>query len=75
MDHVHVQWRKSSYSTDADGTNCLELAVDGGDILLRESEEPGVIVRTTPEKLRAFVAGVKAGEFDDFAAESAGICR
>ncbi|MEU6174541.1 DUF397 domain-containing protein [Streptantibioticus parmotrematis] len=58
-----ITWRKSSFSTDS--TNCLELASQDGQILLRESDEPGVVVRTTPEKLAAFLLGVRAGEFDD----------
>ncbi|MFJ8675530.1 DUF397 domain-containing protein [Streptomyces sp. NPDC093589] len=62
---MDIQWRKSSYSTDADGTNCIELAALDGDILIRESDDPGVIVKTTPTKLRAFLVGAKAGEFDD----------
>ncbi|MFE2041554.1 DUF397 domain-containing protein [Streptomyces sp. NPDC059477] len=31
---------------------------------MRESDSPEVIVTTTPAKLAAFLAGVKAGEFD-----------
>ncbi|MEV7287725.1 DUF397 domain-containing protein [Streptomyces sp. NPDC093252] len=60
---MNIQWQKSSFSTDAEG-NCLELATHGGEILLRESEDPESIVTTTPAKLAAFLAGVKAGEFD-----------
>ncbi|MFE4665458.1 DUF397 domain-containing protein [Streptomyces sp. NPDC056716] len=59
-----IQWQKSSFSTDAEDSNCLELAMQGDEILMRESDNPGVIVTTTPAKLAAFVAGVKAGEFD-----------
>lgn len=62
---MEIQWRKSSYSEQSG--NCLELAVVEGAVLVRESDDPGVVVRTTPEKLRAFLAGAKAGEFDDFA--------
>ncbi|MFF3745923.1 DUF397 domain-containing protein [Streptomyces kronopolitis] len=60
-----IQWRKSSFSDDTEGGNCLELAVHKGEILMRESDHPDVIVRTTQQKLRAFLAGAKAGEFDD----------
>ncbi|WNI30866.1 DUF397 domain-containing protein [Streptomyces sp. ITFR-6] len=59
------QWRKASFS--ADTGSCVELAEEDGSILLRESDDPEVIVRTTRKKLRAFLAGAKAGEFDDFA--------
>ncbi|MEX3100548.1 MULTISPECIES: DUF397 domain-containing protein [unclassified Streptomyces] len=60
---LEIQWRKSSYSEQAG--NCLELAVVDGQILVRESDEPDVIVSTTRTKLAAFLAGAKAGEFDD----------
>lgn len=58
-----ILWRKSSYSEQSG--NCLELAVLEGRILLRESDDPGIVVTTTPAKLAAFLAGAKAGEFDD----------
>ncbi|MEU2668051.1 DUF397 domain-containing protein [Streptomyces sp. NPDC007164] len=64
---MEIQWRKSSRSADADGDNCLELAEHGGEILMRESDNPGVIIRTTRAKLRAFLDGAKEGEFDDLA--------
>ncbi|MFB6816428.1 DUF397 domain-containing protein [Streptomyces sp. NPDC056347] len=62
-----IQWRKSSKSSNAEGNNCLELAERGDEILLRESDNPDVIIRTTRAKLRAFLGGVKEGEFDDLA--------
>ncbi|MFJ3532167.1 DUF397 domain-containing protein [Streptomyces sp. NPDC090132] len=64
---MEIQWRKSSKSSSAEGNNCLELAESGGEILMRESDNPDVIVRTTRAKLRAFLGGAKAGEFDDLA--------
>ncbi|MFJ7190469.1 DUF397 domain-containing protein [Streptomyces bacillaris] len=60
-----IQWRKSSKSSNAEGNACLELAEYGGEILLRESDDPGVVIRTTPARLRALLDGAKAGEFDD----------
>ncbi|NLU68530.1 DUF397 domain-containing protein [Streptomyces sp. HNM0574] len=59
---MEPQWRKSSFSETDD---CLELASHDGDILVRESDDPTSVVRTSPTKLRAFLAGAKAGEFDD----------
>lgn len=59
---MDIQWRKSSFSEQTG--NCVELAVVDGHVLLRESDDPGVVVRATPAKLEAFLAGVKAGEFD-----------
>ncbi|MFE3766263.1 DUF397 domain-containing protein [Streptomyces sp. NPDC059104] len=63
---MEIQWRKSSKSTDAEG-NCLEVAVLDGEILMRESDDPSVIIRTSRAKLRAFIEGAAAGEFDDLA--------
>jgi hypothetical protein len=60
---MDIQWRKSSYSEQAG--NCLELAMIGDQVLVRESDEPDAIIRTTRAKLAAFLAGAKAGEFDD----------
>ncbi|WBP87367.1 DUF397 domain-containing protein [Kitasatospora cathayae] len=61
----HLVWQKSSYS-DAEGAdNCLELAQGERDLrYVRESDDPSVIVTTSPPTLRAFLLGAKAGEFD-----------
>ncbi|SCD70124.1 protein of unknown function [Streptomyces sp. DvalAA-43] len=67
MRTIEIQWRKSSKSSNAEGNNCLELAEYGGEILMRESDNPGVVIRTTRAKLRAFLGGAKEGEFDDLA--------
>ncbi|MFI1184586.1 DUF397 domain-containing protein [Streptomyces sp. NPDC020799] len=66
MGNVEIKWRKSSRSTEAEG-NCLEVAVYKGEILIRESDYPNDVIRTTPAKLRAFIEGAAAGEFDDLA--------
>jgi Domain of unknown function (DUF397) len=56
-------WQKSSYSGNA--ANCVYLAsADDGSIKIHESDAPEVILTTTPENLKAFILGVKAGEFD-----------
>ncbi len=57
-------WRKSSFS-GANG-DCVELADTGSLIAVRHSKVPesGVLLYSRAE-LRAFVAGCKAGEFDD----------
>ena len=69
---VNAVWRKSTRSgpwTD----NCVEVNTadpSHGEsladrlVLIRESEDPDVVVITTVDKWRAFVEGVKAGEFD-----------
>ncbi|MCW2871443.1 MAG: hypothetical protein JWL99_2763 [Streptomyces oryziradicis] len=61
-----VIWRKSSYSGQGDGASCIELAATpaAGTIRLRESDDPGVIVTTTPAPLKALLLGIKASEFD-----------
>lgn len=63
VDLSGVKWRKSSFSDQAG--NCLELAELDGAILVRESDDPTVVVCTSRQKLRAFLEGAKAGEFDD----------
>lgn len=62
---MELHWQKSSFS--ADTGSCIEIAEQGDWIFLRESDDPEVVVRTTRRKLRAFLEGAKAGEFDRFA--------
>jgi hypothetical protein len=56
-------WRKSSYSSGSD--NCVELADVNVAVLVRDSKHPeqGHFTFTRTE-IAAFVAGVKAGQFD-----------
>ncbi|MFJ9213557.1 DUF397 domain-containing protein [Streptomyces sp. NPDC102264] len=64
---MDIQWRKSSKSSDDEDSNCLELAEHGDEILMRESDNPDVIIHTTPTRLRAFLDSAKQGTFDDLA--------
>ena len=59
-----ITWRKSSFSGSS-GT-CVEIAdIDNG-VLVRNSTRPDdVTLAFTRAELAAFVAGCKAGEFDD----------
>jgi hypothetical protein len=57
-----IHWKKSSYSNGE--TNCIELADDVATILMRESDNPGTIMATSRDSLRALIFGIKAGEFD-----------
>ena len=62
-------WRKSSFSGNggSGGGECVEVAplADGG-VAVRHSREPdGVVLRFTRAEIEAWVAGCKAGEFDD----------
>jgi len=57
-------WRRSTKSGAAG--HCVEIAEHGTGVVVRNSNDPaaGGLAFTRPE-LGAFVAGVKAGEFDD----------
>ncbi|MFD5320295.1 DUF397 domain-containing protein [Streptomyces sp. NPDC127098] len=54
-----VSWQKSSFSSE--GSACLELAFapPGDTLLLRESDEPGTVLRTNPARLRALLGLVR----------------
>ncbi|MEU6970422.1 DUF397 domain-containing protein [Kitasatospora aureofaciens] len=62
---VH-DWQKSSFSGDAANCIYVSAAVDST-IWIRESDDPGTIISTSPEALRALIRAVKAGEFDHLA--------
>lgn len=56
-------WRKSSYSESAGA--CVEVADDVADWLVRDSKDPaGPVLRFTAAEWAAWLAGVKAGEFE-----------
>lgn len=57
-------WQKSSFSGPDDDNNCVELAPLAGAVLLRESDDPDVIVSTTPAALRAFLRDIASGALD-----------
>lgn len=57
-----LNWIKASTSY-ANGA-CVELAPCGEKILLRDSKNPGVLLRYTQAEIVAFIDGVKRGEFD-----------
>lgn len=65
MDISHLTWRKASHST-SNGGNCVEVAViPPSAVAVRDSKDPdGPKLAFTPDDWRAFVAGVKVGEFD-----------
>ena len=60
-------WRKSSFSGSSGG-NCVEIADVADGVLVRNSKRPsdGTVAFTRSE-LAAWIAGCKAGEFDDIA--------
>jgi hypothetical protein len=57
-------FRKSSFS-GAVNNNCVEVGFVTAEILTRDSKDPnGPVLHFTTDEWRAFIAGVKAGEFD-----------
>lgn len=62
-----LTWRKSRASNPRG--DCVELArLDGGGVAVRNSRDPhGPALVYTPAEIAAFLAGAKAGEFDDLA--------
>jgi hypothetical protein len=65
MDVTNVRWRKSSFS-GGNGGNCVEVGQDSdGTILVRDTKDRAMMPhRYTSAEWRAFVAGVRNGEFD-----------
>jgi hypothetical protein len=63
-----VAFRKSSRSNGSGGNQCVEVDLDAetGAVLVRDSKDPitGCRLRFTDAEWDAFIAGVKAGEFD-----------
>lgn len=57
-------WQKSSFSGNGPDNDCVEIALRGHSIALRESEEPDVVVTTAPGLFGAFIRNVKNGEYD-----------
>jgi hypothetical protein len=60
----HGEWRKSSFSTHAG--NCVYFSQYGDGVigLKNPRNTHGYAMLCSPDEWRAFVAGVKAGEFD-----------
>lgn len=63
LDLTGVEWQKSSY-TGGSG-NCVEMAVVGSYVLMRDSKNPERPANVfTRAEIAAYFAGVKDGEFD-----------
>lgn len=55
-------WQRSSKCS---GGECVEVAFDGDEVLLRDGKDPdGAVLRISAEVWEQFVATVKDGEFD-----------
>ena len=64
-DAGRTAWRKSSYSSGDGGGNCLEVAFAAAGVAVRDSKDrAGPVLRFTEAEWGAFLAGVKAGEFE-----------
>ena len=60
-----LPWRKSSRSNGNGGNNCVEVAIAGSAIGVRDSKNPdGPVLAFTPTAWDTFVARAKHGEFD-----------
>lgn len=60
---IPIDWQKSSFSQE--GSNCLNVAAPTPDaIKIRESDDPDVILTTTPTTLGVFIRAAKLGHFD-----------
>jgi Domain of unknown function (DUF397) len=59
---VPLKWRKSSYCA---GGECIEVSGSDGQVLVRNSGMPELVLRYTTDEWLAFARGMKAGEFDD----------
>lgn len=66
---AQIQWRTSSFtdSGTSNGGSCVEVAaLPDGRIAVRNSNHPNAgAVFFTRAEMRAWIKGVKAGEFDD----------
>ena len=61
-----LAWRKSSFSNAAG--DCVEIADVADGVLIRNSKQPEAgTVAFTRRELAAWIAGCRAGEFDDIA--------
>lgn len=69
---AYAKWRKSSFSggSNGGGGDCVETAaLPDGRIAVRNSNTPDAgTVYFTRAEMTAWLAGVKAGEFDDLGA-------
>jgi len=62
QDRISLAWRKSSASGAG---NCVEVAVDGPMVLVRDTKEneTGAVLTFTEAEWEAFLSGVEAREF------------
>jgi hypothetical protein len=65
VDLAHAEWRKSTRSNGQGGA-CVEVALNlPGIVALRDSKNPqGAALVLTPADWKAFLSGIRNGEFD-----------
>lgn len=62
-DFPNVSWKKSSFSQG--NSNCVQIArIDSSIIVGDTKDQQGVVLSFTQQEWKAFVAGVKNGEFE-----------
>lgn len=60
---VPVDWQKSSYSAEA--ANCVGVVAPTPSVIkIRESDDPDIMLTTTPATLGIFIRAAKAGRFN-----------
>ncbi len=63
-DLSRATWRKSSHSNDGGDGECIEVAELPGRVAMRDSKDPGgPVLAVIHAEWRAFVGGIRAGEF------------
>jgi hypothetical protein len=61
-DLSRADWRKSTHSCT---TGCVEIAFVDGLVAVRDSKDrQGPVLRFTPAEWKAFLSGVRGGEFE-----------
>jgi Domain of unknown function (DUF397) len=64
MDLADARWRKSSFSGGG-GNGCVEVAFPPGEVAVRDTKDRSLAPhRFTRAEWAAFLAGVRAREFD-----------
>lgn len=68
MDLSRAEWRKSTYSANGQGGGCVEVALlADGQVAVRDTKHRSVPPHLfTAQEWSAFLAGVRAGEFDQY---------
>lgn len=57
---TRLAWRRSS---TCDGGACVEVAMSGHRVMVRQSVTPGLTLNFSRDQWRAFLAAIQAGDF------------